>query len=340
MNREQKIRRAHLLNHGLSAAAIALFASLAGLPFAHAASFRCAHDASASERLVCNDPTLSVLDDKLAALYRSAFDATPDTTALEADRISQWQWRQHNCKDKACVTDWYNRRIAELEGDLKHGQRAAVQRVKEGVASQDLAPCAQDAVLELKGIAAAAKCQSAAPVSSGQGAKGVTTAAAKLAAADAKAPLHLEKMPSGVAADARQKRLANAHAHHIPAGDAAPADQAKASAMAAKMAGASTAFAKAAGMATLDAPLDPPAKSAGSRATDSTADVAAASPAAMTPVPAAAEQPAQSAAHSGAETGAQAGTPGTQAVTCSAVASAEPARAADSTAQPGTVALK
>ena len=81
MNREQTSRCAHHFNRGLSAAAIALCAALAGSPLAHAASFRCPHDASASERLVCNDPTLSALDDQLAALYRKAFDATIDSAA-------------------------------------------------------------------------------------------------------------------------------------------------------------------------------------------------------------------------------------------------------------------
>jgi uncharacterized protein len=187
MNREPNSRRfLQPVRQCLNGAALALLATLAGAPLAHAASFRCPQHASASERLVCSDPELSALDDKLAALYRNAVDATPDTTALEADRVSQWQWRQHNCKDKACVSDWYDRRIAELEADLKHGTEASAQRVRTGVVEQQLTTSAQCAVLDLKGVAPAP---------------------------DAKnddAPLHLRKMPSGVAADARQKRLAQA----------------------------------------------------------------------------------------------------------------------------------
>ncbi|WP_322032186.1 hypothetical protein [Paraburkholderia sp. J76] len=224
MNRESKIPRAPFFKRGLNTAAFALFASLAGTPFAHAASFHCPRNASASERLVCNDPTLSALDDKLAALYRSAFDATTDTAALEADRVSQWQWRQHNCKDKACVTDWYDRRIAELEGDLKHGKQAAVRRVKEGVVDQQLAPSAQDAVLEMRGIP---------PMPREDRATATTSA-------EIHAPLHLKKMPSGVAADARQTRLAQA--------------QAQVRRATAQMASANSAFAKAAGVASIDAP--------------------------------------------------------------------------------------
>lgn len=206
MNRELTNRAESILPRGLSAAALALFATLAVSTAAQAASFHCPHNASASERIVCTDPTLSALDDKLAALYKTAVDATPDATALEADRVNQWQWRQHNCKDKACVTDWYNRRIAELEGDFKHGQQATAQRVKDGVADQHLAPTARDAVLEMKGIEPAVK---------------HTDAKHEDAEANAEA-LRLRKMPSGVAADARQKRIADALAKHIPAAVPAP----------------------------------------------------------------------------------------------------------------------
>jgi uncharacterized protein len=190
MNREPNSRRPlQPVRHHLSRIALVLVASLAGAPLAHAASFRCPQHASASERLVCSDPNLSTLDDQLAALYRNAVNATPDTTALEADRVSQWQWRQHNCKDKACVTDWYDRRIAELEADLEHGRQASAQRVRTEVVEQQLTPAAQGAVLELKGI---------------------DTAPPAPRAQNNAAPLHLRKMPSGVAADARQKRLAQA----------------------------------------------------------------------------------------------------------------------------------
>ncbi|HMC48521.1 MAG TPA: hypothetical protein VKJ77_24605, partial [Caballeronia sp.] len=67
---------------------------------AQAASFHCGKRVSSSEKLVCNDPELSSLDDKLAISYKRAKDVTPDTAAFEDDRVKQWQWRQHNCKDK------------------------------------------------------------------------------------------------------------------------------------------------------------------------------------------------------------------------------------------------
>ncbi|SAK83509.1 lipoprotein [Caballeronia glebae] len=135
-------------------AACAMLTSLGALSAAHAASFQCPHNASASERLVCSDPALSSLDDKLAAVFREAHDATPDAAALDADRVTQWQWRQHNCKDRACVADWYTRRISELQADVAHGRKQTADRVKVGIAEQRLAPSAEAAVLRLKGLAA------------------------------------------------------------------------------------------------------------------------------------------------------------------------------------------
>ncbi|WP_321798283.1 hypothetical protein [Caballeronia sp. J97] len=136
-------------------AACALLTSLGAISASHAASFHCPRNASASERLVCSDPELSSLDDKLAVAFRAAHDAASDAAALDADRVTQWQWRQRNCKDKACVADWYTRRIAELEADVEHGRTQTVNKIKSGVAEQQLAPSAEAAVFRLKGLAAA-----------------------------------------------------------------------------------------------------------------------------------------------------------------------------------------
>jgi uncharacterized protein len=132
--------------------ACVMLTSLGAMTASHAASFRCPHDASASERLVCADPELSSLDDKLAAVFREAHDATTDATALDADRVAQWQWRQRNCKDKACVTDWYTRRISELQADVAHGKKQTAEHIKYGIAEQRLAPSAEAAVLRMKGL--------------------------------------------------------------------------------------------------------------------------------------------------------------------------------------------
>ncbi|SAK98779.1 lipoprotein [Caballeronia fortuita] len=156
MNSGKKLRSRSIdARHRARLAACLLLTSLGAISVSHAASFRCPRDASASERIVCADPALSSLDDKLAAVFRAAHEAAPDPTALDADRVTQWQWRQRNCKDKACVADWYTRRISELEADVVHGMTQTAKRTKAGIAEQRLAPSAEAAVLRLKGLAAA-----------------------------------------------------------------------------------------------------------------------------------------------------------------------------------------
>ena len=125
--------------------------------YAQAASFPCRHDQSSSEKLICQDPELSSLDDKLAALYIHAKDLALDRDALEADRINQWVWRQRHCTDKACVTNWYARRIAELEADVQQGQKAQALSLKTNLDAQGLPPDAQQAVVEIKRVQAPSK---------------------------------------------------------------------------------------------------------------------------------------------------------------------------------------
>jgi uncharacterized protein len=141
-----------LLRRKAASLLLALFAAGAMAQSAFAVSFRCPHNGSASEKLICNDPDLSSLDDKLAVIYRRAKDAAPSAEAIEADRVAQWQWRQHNCKDKACVEDWYQRRIRELEADFAHGQSAGAARLATNMADQNIVPDARPAIVEIEGL--------------------------------------------------------------------------------------------------------------------------------------------------------------------------------------------
>jgi uncharacterized protein len=135
---------------GMTLSAIALFAAACG--YAQAASFQCRHSLSSSEKLVCKDPELSSLDDKLSTLYKRAQDLTPDRDALEADRLSQWSWRQQHCTDKACVNNWYVRRITELDADIQQGQQAQISSLKANLTAQNLPTDAQEAVLQIEGV--------------------------------------------------------------------------------------------------------------------------------------------------------------------------------------------
>jgi uncharacterized protein len=117
---------------------------------ASAASFHCSSKSSASEKLVCNDPQLSDLDDHLAATYKRAKATSLDPNSIESARVEQWLWRQHNCTDKACVLNWYQRRIAELDADYQQGKQAQHDAFEAALVDQKLAPSAADAVRQLK----------------------------------------------------------------------------------------------------------------------------------------------------------------------------------------------
>lgn len=80
---------------------------------ASAASFDCAKARSKSERLICGDPQLSALDDRLAALAAAGKKRAASPRAYQRALDAAWSVRQ-KCDDIACVESWYSRRIAEL----------------------------------------------------------------------------------------------------------------------------------------------------------------------------------------------------------------------------------
>jgi uncharacterized protein len=132
---------------------IGMLATGATLPMqASAASFKCTTRMSASEKIVCNDPALSALDDRLAAAWQHAKDSTLDPAALESARTQQWLWRQHNCTDAACVKSWYDRRIAELNADCEQAKQARREAFEASLVKQNLAPSAADAVRKMKAL--------------------------------------------------------------------------------------------------------------------------------------------------------------------------------------------
>jgi uncharacterized protein len=145
----------------LSLCVLAVCATLAGN--ASAASFHCSTRSSASEKIVCADPELSSLDYRLAVSYQRARDASPDPRSVETARIQQWLWRQHNCTDKACVLNWYQRRIAELDADYEQGKQAQHDAFEAALVDQKLVPSAADAVRQLKNESIVATAQGANP---------------------------------------------------------------------------------------------------------------------------------------------------------------------------------
>jgi uncharacterized protein len=96
---------------------VAAFGLLA-LTDAHATSFNCAKAHSPAETLICHDEGLSKADDELGKLFRLARKQAADPRAYRKDSDSKWAWREENCRDIACLTDWYSTRIEEIREQL------------------------------------------------------------------------------------------------------------------------------------------------------------------------------------------------------------------------------
>ena len=82
---------------------------------AHATSFDCNRGHSLTEKMICNDPALSKLDDTLGQLYWKARRRVINRRAFLSDSDSKWAWREENCRDAACLGTWYTTRIDELQ---------------------------------------------------------------------------------------------------------------------------------------------------------------------------------------------------------------------------------
>lgn len=113
---------------------------------AHATSFDCNKGRSPTERMICNDPALSTLDDTLGQLYWKARRRVVDRRAFLNDSDSKWAWREANCRDAACLSTWYATRIEELQvlnASLQAGTQPAVKSL--AASAMQIAPAAATA---------------------------------------------------------------------------------------------------------------------------------------------------------------------------------------------------
>jgi len=99
------------MERGIALAALALAAHPAA-----AASFDCARAASKAETVICADPALSKLDERLARNYAGARVAVKEGAGcLQGDQRA-WLARRDRCDDRGCLEAIYLDRLAELEG--------------------------------------------------------------------------------------------------------------------------------------------------------------------------------------------------------------------------------
>lgn len=96
--------------------AVILMALLGASPCALAASFNCQKAASAVEKMICKDASLSKLDDQLQLAYKTALAATDDygRKALTKEQRNWVKYTRGICLDTACLQQVYTTRIGVL----------------------------------------------------------------------------------------------------------------------------------------------------------------------------------------------------------------------------------
>jgi uncharacterized protein YecT (DUF1311 family) len=109
---------------------------LAFAPSAGAQSFDCLDRLSEDERVICNSPSLSRLDEQLAEVYEDAL-AGRSTSQRDRLRTEQRDWVElrRNCRRRrSCIKRLYQDRLAELR---EEGRRRPVTRGDEASDGRD-----------------------------------------------------------------------------------------------------------------------------------------------------------------------------------------------------------
>ena len=80
----------------------------------YAASFDCAKAATNVEKLICEDPKLSKLDEDVSVAYKTALQDTKQGAAIRQAQ-KQWLKTRDDCHDSTCLTQSYQQRLGELQ---------------------------------------------------------------------------------------------------------------------------------------------------------------------------------------------------------------------------------
>ncbi|WP_134166399.1 lysozyme inhibitor LprI family protein [Paraburkholderia caballeronis] len=90
-------------------------------------SFDCSKARTLNEYLICHDSDLAASDKELGALYQQAKEAATDKQAFADRTRKQWNFREKNCHDKACLVSWYSYQKDVLTKIAQTGDASAQQ---------------------------------------------------------------------------------------------------------------------------------------------------------------------------------------------------------------------
>lgn len=123
---------------------------------ASAASFDCKKASSSTEKTICSDQELSILDSKLAEVYHIAMQ---NQSINDKIKLEQREWVKHtkSCMDTECLKKLYKTRINEISSNNISGKTTDTQRkdneIKPEVQQNDTANEHKDVNWDVAGIA-------------------------------------------------------------------------------------------------------------------------------------------------------------------------------------------
>ncbi|WP_105507719.1 hypothetical protein [Paraburkholderia sp. BL21I4N1] len=88
-------------------------------------SFDCNQAGSIPQYLICHDADLAASDRSLEQLVQQARTAVQDQSAFSERIKKQWNFRERNCKDKACLASWYAYEAGVLTKIAQSGNASA-----------------------------------------------------------------------------------------------------------------------------------------------------------------------------------------------------------------------
>lgn len=93
--------------------AVAAWMSTAASTPGQAVSFDCSRASNTAEFLICGNPELSVLDDRMAVAYSAARRQSGNAASLVFDQRA-WLARRNICRTASCVAHEYRARLASI----------------------------------------------------------------------------------------------------------------------------------------------------------------------------------------------------------------------------------
>lgn len=107
---------------------LAVVLVMSGTPPAMSASFNCARAESNVEKLICANPTLSRLDERMGILYRQVVQSLGEKEKLKKTQSAWLREVRDSCENPVCLEREYEKRNLELSNELENSKNFEVAK--------------------------------------------------------------------------------------------------------------------------------------------------------------------------------------------------------------------